>query len=167
MKITTATLSLAMLLSRASSAQDHSHHAPASEAATPGEPDRLDLSDRLLGSIRSAVEQRDSTALRTSIDAYVENLSGLREAVARSRNPSEPDRIDALAAAKRIAPQSSVIESLAREAPRRFRKDLERALASADAFLGAVARGREPDDRVKPEKRDPPSHHSSGSSCGH
>ena len=167
MKIAAATLSLAMLASGALRAQDHSHHAPAPEAAPSAEPERLDLTDRLLGSIRSAVEQRDPAAVRTSIDAYVGNLSGLREELARTVKPNEAGQADALDAAKRIAPQASVLEYLAREAPRRFRKDLERALASADAFLGAVARGREPDERVKPERRDPPSHRSSGSSCGH
>lgn len=177
MREVTFLLSASLLLAGALSAQEHSHPTaapaprPANAAETPRasapEVDRLDASDKLFDSIRSGVEAGDASAVRSSADAYVTNLSGLREEIARPARPEEPGRRNLVVVGKRLASQATGLEALAGNAPRKLRKDVQRAVAAADALLGVIAKGRSPEERIQPERRDPPSHHGSGSSHQH
>jgi hypothetical protein len=131
---------------------------------------RLDRSEELLASVRAAAAERDGTALASATAAYVSHLAVLRDEIGRGPRADGPVLPDKLVAGKTVALQATELESLAKAAPRRLRKDVERALAAADGLLETLARGwSAPAPAVRPQAESHAGHgrSTSASSGGH
>jgi hypothetical protein len=164
MRSATLAFSGALLLSGALAAQEHSQpgvvatpvpEVPAEPAVT-----RLERSEEILVSIRSAFGKKDAVALRSASDAYVANILALTDEIGRLSRSGGVESPDPLAIGKRFASQATDLDSLAKTVPRHLRKDVDRALAAADGLLGSLARGRSsPEPRTEP--RTEPDRHAS------
>ncbi len=106
----------------------------AGEPANPGVC-RLDRSEELLAAVRTAVAARDGASLASATAAYVSHLAVLRYEIGRGSRTDGPVSPDKLVVGKTVALQATELDSLAKAAPRRLRKDVERAMAAADALL--------------------------------
>ena len=83
----------------------------------------------------------------------------------RADGPVLPDK---LVVGRTIALQATELDSLAKAAPRRLRKDVERALAAADGLLETLAKGwSSPAVRPEPESHAGHSRPTSATSGGH
>lgn len=141
----------------------------AGEPANPGV-NRLDRADGLLASVRMAAAERDGAALASATSAYVSYLAVLRDEISRAPRVDGPVLTDKLVVGKTVALQATELESLAKVAPRRLRKDVERALAAADGLLETLARGwSAPAPAVRPQAESHAGHgrSTSASSGGH
>ena len=169
MRFLTLALCTAMLLPGALAAQEHAHPdvpAPATRAAVSLDTARLDRSEDLLRTIRSAADERNAAALRSAADDYVTIISELRDEIGRLPHSKGVEPPELLAVGRRIALQATDLDSLAGTAPRRLRKDVKRALAAADALLGTMAGGRGSSE-PRAERDGQGSLHSTQGGCGH
>lgn len=136
----------ALLVSGALEGQEPSRFdTPVAPSAT-GEPanpvvSRLDRSEELLASVRTAVTERDGASLASATAAYVSYLAVLRDEIGRAPRADGPVLPDKLVVGRTVALQATALDSLAKAAPRRLRKDVERALAAADGLLETLAKG--------------------------
>ncbi len=129
---------------------------------------RRDRSEELLASVRSAAAERDGTALASATAAYVSYLEVLRDEIGRAPRADGPALPDKLVVGRTVALQATALDSLAKAAPRRLRKDVERALAAADGLLETLAKGwSSPAVRPQPESHAGRSRSTSASSGGH
>lgn len=141
--------------------------------STAGEPvnsgvSGLDRSKELLAFVRTAAGERDSAALASATAAYVAYLAVLRDEIGRAPRADGPVLPDKLVVGRAIALQATELDSLAKAAPRRLRKDVERALAAADGLLETLARGwSSPAVRPQPESHAGHGRSTSGPSGGH
>lgn len=101
---------------------------------------RLDRSEELLASVRTAVAERDGASLVSATAAYVSCLAVLRDEIGRGPRADGPVSPDKLVVGRTVALQATELDSLAKSAPRRLRKDVERSLAAADALLETLAK---------------------------
>ncbi|MBK6407632.1 MAG: hypothetical protein IPF66_23020 [Holophagales bacterium] len=139
----------------------------AGEPANPGV-SRLERSEGLLAAVRSAAAERDATALASATAAYVSYLEVLRDEIGRAPRADGPALPDKLVVGRTVALQATALDSLAKAAPRRLRKDVERALAAADGLLETLAKGwSSPAVRPQPESHAGHSRSTSASSGGH
>jgi len=141
----------------------------AGEPANPGV-SRLERSEGLLAAVRTASAEKDGTALASATAAYVSYLAVLRDEISRAPRVDGPVLTDKLVVGKTVALQATELESLAKVAPRRLRKDVERALAAADGLLETLARGwSAPAPAVRPQAESHAGHgrSTSASSGGH
>lgn len=165
----------ALLGSGALAGQEPPRLATAVTPSANGEPakpvvNRLDRSEELLASVRTAGAERDGTALASATAAYVSHLAVLRDEIGRGPRTDGPVLPDKLVAGKTVALQATELDSLAKAAPRRLRKDVERALAAADGLLETLARGwSAPAPAVRPQVESHAGHgrSTSASSGGH
>jgi hypothetical protein len=158
MRSATLAFSAALLLSGALAGQEHSHSGvmatPVPEV--PAKPDitRVERSEEILVSIRSAAGTKDAVALRSATEAYVSNISELRDEIGRLSRSEGAKPPDLQVIGRRVASQASDLDSLAKAVPRGLRKDVERALAAADGLLGALVKGRSsPEPRTEPRPK--------------
>ena len=141
--------------------------------STAGEPANsdvsgLDRSKELLASVRTAAGERDSAALASATAAYASYLEVLRDESGRAPRADSPVLPDKLVVGRAIALQATELDSLAKAAPRRLRKDVERALAAADGLLETLAKGwSSPAVRPEPESHAGHSRPTSATSGGH
>jgi len=139
----------------------------AGEPANPGV-NRLDRADGLLASVRMAAAERDGAALASATSAYVSYLAVLRDEIGRAPRADGPVLPDKLVVGRAIALQATELDSLAKAAPRRLRKDVERALAAADGLLETLAKGwSSPAVRPEPESHAGHSRSTSATGGGH
>ena len=141
--------------------------------STAGEPANsdvsgLDRSKELLASVRTAADERDGAALASATAAYVSYLTVLRDEIGRAARADGPVLPDKLVVGRAIALQATELDSLAKAAPRRLRKDVERALAAADGLLETLAKGwSSPAVRPEPESHAGHSRSTSATGGGH
>ena len=131
---------------------------------------RRDRSEELLASVRSAAAERDGTALASATAAYVSYLEVLRDEIGRAPRADGPALPDKLVVGRTVARQATALDSLAKAAPRRLRRDVDRALAAADGLLETLARGwSAPAPAVRPQAESHAGHgrSTSASSGGH
>lgn len=129
---------------------------------------RLDRSEELLASVRTAVAERDGASLASATAAYVSYLAVLRDEIGRAPRADGPVLPDKLVVGRTVALQATALDSLAKAAPRRLRKDVDRALAAADGLLETLARGwSSPAVRPQPESHAGHGRSTSASSGGH
>lgn len=152
-----------LLLSGALAAQEHSH--PGVTAAevpkVPAKPDitRVERSEEILVSIRSAAGRKDAFALRSASEAYVSNMAALTGEISRLSQSEGVEPPNSLAIGKRVALQATDLDLLAKAVPRQLRKDVDRALAAADGLLETLARGRSSPPASVTEPRTEPDRH--------
>ena len=128
----------------------------------------LDLSKELLASVRTAADERDGAALASATAAYVSYLAVLRDEIGRAPRADGPVLPDKLVVGRAIALQATELDSLAKAAPRRLRKDVERALAAADGLLENLAKGwSSPAVRLQPESHAGHARSTSATGGGH
>lgn len=129
---------------------------------------RLDRSEELLASVRTAVAERDGASLASATAAYVSYLAVLRDEIGRAPRADGPVLPDKLVVGRTVALQATALDSLAKAAPRRLRKDVDRALAAADGLLETLAKGwSSPAVRPQQESHAGHSRSTSASSGGH
>jgi hypothetical protein len=98
----------------------------------------------------------------------VSYLEVLRDEIGRAPRADGPALPDKLVVGRTVARQAAALDSLAKAAPRRLRKDVERALAAADGLLETLAKGwSSPAVRPQPESHAGRSRSTSASSGGH
>lgn len=152
-----------LFIAGVAAAQEHSNPGqlatPVPEASVGAEISRLERSEEILVSIRSAAGRKDAVALRSATEAYVSNISELKDEIGRFSRSEGAKAPDLLAIGRKVASQATDLDSLAKAAPRQLRKDVDRALAAADGLLGTLARGRSspPEQRAEP-RPEPPQH---------
>lgn len=128
----------------------------------------LDLSKELLASVRTAADERDGAALASATAAYVSYLAVLRDQIGRAPRADGPVVPDKLVVGRAIALQATELDSLSKAAPRRLRKDVERALAAADGLLETLAKGwSSPAVRPQPDSHAGHGRPTSATSGGH
>jgi hypothetical protein len=155
--------SATLLFSGALAAQEHSHPGVAATPVpeVPANPDisRVERSEEILVSIRSAAGKKDAAALRSATEAYVSNISELKDEIGRLSRSESAKAPDLLAIGRKVASQATDLDSLARAVPRQLRKDVDRALAAADGLLGTLTRGRSSPPEQRAEPRPEPAQH--------
>lgn len=163
MRFATPAFFATLLFSGALAAQDHSHPGvmatPAPEVPAKLDINRVDRSEEIFVSIRSAAGKNDAVALRLATEAYVSNISELRNEIDRPSRSGGAKPPDLLAIGKSVALQATELDSLAKTVPRLLRKDVARALAVADGLLGTLARGRSAPAESVIESRPEPARH--------
>lgn len=156
-------LSATLLVAGAVAAQEQSNPGqmatPAPEVSVNPEITRVERSEEILVSIRSAAGKKDAVALRSATEAYVSNIFELRNEIDRPSRSGGAKPPDLLAIGKSVASQATELDSLAKTAPRLLRKDVARALAVADGLLGTLARGRSAPAESVIETRPEPARH--------
>lgn len=149
-------LSATLLIAGAVAAQEQSNPGqmatPVPEVSVNPEITRVERSEEILVSIRSAAGKKDAVALRSATEAYVSNISELKDEVGRLSRAESAEVPDLLEIGRKVASQATDLDSLAKGVPRQLRKDVDRALAAADGLLGTLTRGRSspPDRRTEP-----------------